>query len=63
MIVQVTVSEAGEVVAIRVIESLGVNGCDEAAVNAVKAVRWQPAKFEGKPVAAQVAMSILFKLK
>jgi TonB family protein len=37
-------------------------GLEEAAVSAVRAVRWKPAKQAGKPVAAQIAVPVIFKL-
>ncbi|MFQ5751058.1 MAG: energy transducer TonB [bacterium] len=44
-------------------KSLGKNGCDEAAINALKSVKWQPAVKDGKPVEVWVAVPVVFKLK
>jgi len=41
--VHVLVSEKGEVVRTKILQSLGHTGCDQAAVNAIKGVKWNPA--------------------
>ena len=38
------------------------NDCNEAAITAVKAVKWQPAQQRGKPVNVWVSLPVLFKL-
>ncbi len=63
VIVQVLVSEKGRVVDTRVIKSLGHSGCDEAAVKAIKAVKWNPALQRDKPVKVWVAIPVIFRLK
>lgn len=63
VIVQVLVSEKGVVERTRIIQSLGHTGCDEAAVNAIKKVRWNPALQRDKPVRVWVSMPVIFKLK
>ncbi|MCG8605648.1 TonB family protein [bacterium] len=63
VIVQVLVSEKGEVVKTRVIKSLGHSGCDEAAVEAIRKVKWKPALQRDKPVKVWVAIPVIFKLK
>ena len=62
VIVQVRISESGEVTETRVLRSLGHSGVDEAAVEAIKSVKWEPARNQGKPVAARVAIPVTFKL-
>ncbi len=53
----------GEVVNTKILKSLGENnGCDEAAVAAIKAVKWQPAKAKGQPVSVWVSIPVKFKL-
>lgn len=47
---------------IRVLRSLG-HGLDEKAVEAVSSWRFQPATFEGKPVAKEIAISVDFGKK
>lgn len=63
VIVQVLVSEKGEVVDTKVIKSLGHGGMDEAAVNAIRSVKWKPALQRDKPVKVWVAIPVIFKLK
>lgn len=63
VIVQVLVSEKGEVVDTRVIKSLGHSGMDEAAINAIKSVKWKPALQRDKPVKVWVAIPVIFRLK
>ncbi|MFQ5601846.1 MAG: energy transducer TonB [bacterium] len=63
VIVQVLVSAKGEVVKTRIMKSLGHSGCDEAAVSAIKKVKWKPALQRDKPVRVWVAIPVIFKLK
>jgi protein TonB len=63
VIVQVLVSEEGKVVNTRIMKSLGHTGCDDAAVNAIKQVKWKPALQRDKPVQVWVAIPVVFKLK
>ena len=63
VIVQVQVSEKGQVIATKIIKSLGHSGCDEAAVEAIKGVRWKPALQRDKPVKVWVAIPVIFRLK
>ncbi|MFQ5823312.1 MAG: TonB family protein [bacterium] len=63
VIVLALVSEEGKVIDTRISESLGQSGCDEAAVNALKSVKWKPAVHKGEPVKVWVAVPVLFKLK
>ncbi len=61
--VHVQISEKGEVVNTRILQSLGNNGCDEAAVKAIKNVKWKPAMQRDRPVKVWVAIPVVFKLK
>ncbi|MFQ5637947.1 MAG: TonB family protein [bacterium] len=63
VIVHVLVSEEGDVLDTKVLKSLGQSGCDEAAVNAVKSVKWKPAKNNSEPVKVWVAIPVVFKLR
>ena len=63
MIVHVLVDEHGNVVATKILKSLGNNGCDEAAVAAIKSVKWKPAMQRDRPVKVWVAIPVIFKLK
>ena len=61
--VKVLVDERGNVVKTDVIKSLGNNGCDEAAVKAIKSVKWKPAMQRDKPVKVWVSIPVRFVLK
>ena len=63
VIIQVQVSEKGRVLKTRIIKSLGHSGCDEAAVKAIKNVKWKPALQRDKPVKVWVAIPVIFRLK
>lgn len=63
VIVQVLVSEKGEVINTKIIKSLGHAGMDESAVNAIRGVKWKPALQRDKPVKVWVAIPVIFKLK
>ena len=53
----------GSVKRTRVMKSLGPNGCDEAAINAIRTVKWKPAMQRDKPVRVWVAVPVDFRLK
>ena len=61
--VHVLVSEKGIVVKTKILQSLGHTGCDQAAVNAIKKVKWNPAMQRDKPVKVWVAIPVVFRLK
>jgi protein TonB len=53
----------GTVVRTRVMTTLGPNGCDEAASEAIRSVKWKPAMQRDKPVRVWVAVPVDFRLK
>jgi len=57
------IDENGNVARTKVIRSLGVTGCDKAAVAAINSVKWIPAKQKGKPVKVWIMVPVDFKLK
>lgn len=61
--INVLIDERGNVVDTKVLKSLGNNGCDEAAIAAIRAVKWKPAKQRDKPVKVWVGIPVVFKLK
>ncbi|NIR50617.1 energy transducer TonB [candidate division KSB1 bacterium] len=63
VIVHVLVNKQGEVENTRILKSLGHSGCDDAAINAIKSVKWKPALQRDKPVKVWVAIPVIFKLK
>lgn len=56
------IDEHGDVVNAQIIKGIGA-GCDEAALHAVKLVKFKPGRQEGKPVKTQVSIPIVFKLQ
>lgn len=62
VIVHVLIDENGKAVDTKVLRSLGENGCDEAAIAAVKKTKWRPALRDGNPVKVWVSLPIIFKL-
>ena len=63
VVVQAKISDKGEVIDTRIIVPLGNSGCNEAAVAAIKAAKWEPAKQRDKPVTVWISIPIRFKLK
>jgi len=64
VLVAVKLDKEGDVIDTNIKESLGPNGCDEAAMNAIKSVKWKPAMKDNKPVDfCWVYVPIEFKLK
>ncbi len=59
--VKAYIDETGNVVDAEIIKGIG-GGCDEAAIKAVKATKFNPGKQRGKPVKVQVSVPILFRL-
>lgn len=57
------INERGEVIDTKILVPLGNSGCNEAAIAAIKAVKWKPAKQRDKPVAVWVSIPVRFKLK
>ncbi|MCI0494873.1 energy transducer TonB, partial [candidate division KSB1 bacterium] len=56
------IDEKGEVIDTKILVPLGQSGCNEAAVAAIKSVKWKPAQQRGKPVAVWVSVPVKFKL-
>ena len=57
----VYINENGGVDDVKIIKGIG-GGCDEAATNAVKDVKYTPAKNKGVSVKIKLSLSIVFKL-
>ena len=62
VIVQTLIDEKGVVIETRILQSLDSYGCDEAADNAIRATKWNPAYQRDMPVKVWVAIPITFKL-
>ncbi|MBN2414066.1 TonB family protein [candidate division KSB1 bacterium] len=63
VVVNIHIDENGNVTETEIMQSLGDNGCDESAINALKSVKWEPAKQDGKPVSVWIGIPVVFKLK
>lgn len=62
VIIYAHIDTKGNVIGTRVLKSLGA-GCDEAAIEAIKATKWKPAKQRDMPVAVWVSITIRFRLE
>ncbi len=58
----VKIGEDGNVLATKIMKSLGPNGCDEAAMEAIKKTKWNPAEKDGTPIPVWVAVPVDFRL-
>jgi TonB family protein len=63
VLVNALIDEKGNVAETKILKSTGAAGCDEAAIAAIRAVKWNPARRGEKAVAAWVTIPIEFKLK
>jgi len=63
VIVNVLIDVDGRVADTAILKSLGHSGCDDAAIKAIRAVRWIPAKQRDRPVKVWVGIPVIFKLK
>ncbi|MDZ7261928.1 MAG: TonB family protein, partial [candidate division KSB1 bacterium] len=62
VVINVTVDADGSVVDTEVLKSLGNNGTTEAAIKAIKEVKWIPGKINNQPVKSTTNVLIRFKL-
>lgn len=63
VLVYALIDTDGRVKRTQVVKSLGPNGCDEAAVGAIRSVDWIPAKQRDRPVKVWVAVPVDFRLR
>lgn len=63
VIIYAKISDKGDVINTKVVKPLGNSGCNEAAIEAIKAVKWKPAKQRDKAVTVWVSVPVKFKLK
>ncbi len=61
VIVEATIDATGNVTRVRVIQSLPL-GLTQAAVDAVKTWRFEPATYSGKPVPVLYNLTVYFRL-
>lgn len=60
--VLVYVNEGGGVDQVKVVRGIGA-GCDEAAIEGVKAAKFSPGKNDGAPVKVKLSLAIVFKIE
>ncbi len=55
----------GNIIDTEILENIGNgdNGCAEAAIQAIKSVKWEPAKQRDKPLKVWVGIPVVFRLK
>ncbi len=63
VIIYAKISTTGDVINTRVVKPLGNSGCNEAAIKAIKAVKWKPAMQRDKAVMVWVSVPVKFKLR
>lgn len=63
VLLSVRISREGKVIDAKVIKSLGDNGCDQAAIDAVNKVKWRPAYQRDRAIEVTVAVPVIFRLK
>ena len=62
VVLQLLISEEGKVLESKITESLGDNGCDKAAIEALRRIEWKPAIKDGKPIETRISIPVIFKL-
>ena len=61
--VNVKVSKGGRILETKILDSFGDKDCEKAAIDAIKKVRWRPAKKGDKTVEAWVEVPVEFKIE
>jgi protein TonB len=61
--VEAIIDESGTVVQTAIVKSLGHSGCDEAAIAAIRSVKWKPARQRDKAVKVRISIPVKFRLK
>ena len=63
VILHIQISETGAVKTVKVVKSLNLPELDEAAINAVRSVKWKPAKQRDNNIMVWISLPIEFSLK
>jgi len=63
VIIYAKINTQGVVINTKVVKPLGNSGCNEAAISAIKQVKWKPAMQRDKPVTVWVSVPVKFKLR
>lgn len=62
VVLNVSVYAGGQLGAVTIVSSFGDPACEQAAIDAVRSVQWQPAMRNNRPVPATVGIPIIFRL-
>ena len=63
VVVQAYVDENGDVTEAVILKSPGLEGLDNAAINAIKQTKFKPAMQKDKPVGVYISIPVVFKLQ
>jgi protein TonB len=63
VILHIQIDDTGEVKTVKVVKSLNLTELDEAAINAVRSVKWKPAKQRDMAIAVWISVPIQFSLR
>jgi len=63
VIVQATIGKDGRVKETIILKGIPKTGLDEAAMDAIKTIKWKPAYQRDKPVTVRISVPVVFRLK
>jgi len=63
VIVQATIGKDGRVKETIILKGIPKTGLDEAAMDAIKKIKWKPAYQRDKPVTVRISVPVVFRLK
>jgi protein TonB len=63
VVVNAKIGIDGTVKYTRIMKSIGFEQCDKAAADAIKSVKWKPAKQRDLPVEVWIAVTVTFQLR
>ncbi|NQV16128.1 energy transducer TonB [bacterium] len=63
VIVQATIGKDGKVKETIILKGIPKTGLDEAAMDAIKKIKWKPAYQRDKPVTVRISVPVVFRLK
>jgi len=63
VIVQATIGKDGRVQETVILKGIPKTGLDEAAMDAIKTIKWKPAYQRDKPVTVRISVPVVFRLK
>jgi len=63
VIVQATIGKDGRVKETVILKGIPKTGLDEAAMDAIRSIKWKPAYQRDKPVAVRISVPVVFRLK